>query len=345
MVTIEKLGILLSPSEKDFENNSVINPGSFQEGQTVHLLYRATQYGKLNTIGYAKIDGPNKIAERWDHPLLLADTDYDKDGLKDAKIVKIEDTYYITYAAYNGMNTVGALATSKDLISFEKHGIITPKMNYKDYENLIKYCGKKLNPKYHHFYNLFKEIGMNDDEFRMIRDNDLVLFPRKINGKFALLHSLYPGIQIVYFEDFKDLTPEFWEDYLKNLAEYIVLDPKHIYEIDHIGVGCVPIETDSGWLLIYHSVEETPTGKTYHARAALLQIDKPEIEISRLPDPLFSPTKLWEKGNEGAINYVFPTGTALFGNDLYVYYGAAKRQIAVAKLSLNELLEELRKQP
>ena len=345
MVTIEKLGILLSPSEKDFENSGVINPGSYQEGNTIHLLYRAIQYGKINTIGYAKLDGPNKIVERRDHPLLNSNIGCDSCGLKDPKIVKIEDTFYITYSAYNGMNTVGALATSKDLIHFERHGIISPQINYKDYEGLLLHCGKKLNPKYHHFYRLFREIGMNDDEHRMIRDKDITLFPKKINGKFVMLHSLYPGIQIVYFNDFADLTKTFWQEYLKNLIEFIVLDPKHTFEVDHIGVGCSPIETEKGWLLIYHGVEETPTGKVYHTLAALLQIDKPELEIARLPYPLFSPTKIWEKEGGSSANYVFPSGYSVFDNNLYIYYGAAKRQIAVAKVNLNELLEELLIQP
>jgi len=68
------------------------------------------------------------------------------------------------------------------------------------------------------------------------------------------------------------------------------------------------------------------------------------MEISRLSYPLFSPTKQWEM--EGMVdNVVFPTGYSLFENDLYIYYGAADKHIAVAKMNINELLLELRKQP
>ena len=123
----------------------------------------------------------------------------------------------------------------------------------------------------------------------MLRDKDVVLFPRKVNGKFVLLHRIWPGIQIVQFENWSDLTEAFWEDYLRNLDKHIVLDPKDIFEVNYIGAGGPPIETEFGWLLIYHGVQETPTGKIYHAKAALLQLDKPEIEIARLPYPLFSP--------------------------------------------------------
>ncbi|MFV8347813.1 pesticidal protein Cry7Aa [Flavobacterium sp. ZB4P13] len=345
MVTIEKLGIILSPTEREFENMGVFNPGIYQEGDTVHILYRATQEGNFSTIGYARTDGPLKIIERHEQPLIIRDFDYEKQGVEDPRIVKIEDTFYITYTAFDGINAMGALATSKDLIHFEKHGILTPKVNYEEYEKFLTCCkDPHLNPKYHHYYNLFAQIGLVGDEFRLLRDKDIVLFPKKINGKFAMLHRIWPGIQIVYFNSLDELTKSFWQEYLKNLTDYIVLDPRDTFEVKYIGAGLPPIETEFGWLLIYHGVQETTTGKIYHAKAALLQIDKPENEIARLPYPLFSPTKQWEI--EGEVNnIVFPTGHALFGNDLYIYYGAADKQIAVAKLDINELLLELKKQP
>ncbi len=345
MITIEKLGILLSPTDLDFENNGVFNAGIYQEGNILHILYRAVEHGNFSTIGYAKTEGPLSIIERNEKPLIQRDFDYEKHGVEDPRIVKIEDTYYITYTAYDGVNAMGALATSKDLIHFEKHGIITPHVNYQEYEDYVNCCGEsKLNPKYHQYYNLFAQIGLVDDEFRLLRDKDIVLFPRKVNEKFVLLHRIWPGIQIVQFEDWKELTKPFWEDYLKNLNDYIVLDPNDPFEVDYIGAGGPPIETEFGWLLIYHGVQETVTGKIYHAKAALLQLDKPEIELARLPYPLFSPSKSWEI--EGVVNnVVFPTGHAVFGDDLYIYYGVADRHVAVAKCNLNELLTELRKQP
>ena len=136
MVTVEKHGIILSPTDREFENNGVLNPGIYQDGDIVHILYRAVENGNLSTIGYAKTEGPFKIVERHEQPLITRDFDYEKHGVEDARIVKIEDTYYITYTAYDGINAMGALATSKDLIHFEKHGIITPQINYQEYESI-----------------------------------------------------------------------------------------------------------------------------------------------------------------------------------------------------------------
>ncbi|MGM0579566.1 MAG: pesticidal protein Cry7Aa [Bacteroidota bacterium] len=345
MISVEKYGIILSPTDNEFENTGVCNPGVYQDGNTVHIYYRAVQEGNFSTIGYAKTDGPTKIIERYTQPLIKRDFEYEQHGVEDARIVKIEDSYYMTYTAYDGVNTLGALAISKDLIHFEKKGLITPQINYQEYVRFIQHCDQnKLSPKYYYFFNLFAEIGLVDDEFRYLRDKDVVLFPRKINGKFAMLHRVWPGIQVVYFEDWKDLTPSFWEQYFKNLTDFIVIDPKDEFEVNYIGGGGPPIETDDGWLMIYHGVQESPKGKIYHAKAALLHVDKPEIEIARLPYPLFSPTKEWEM--EGVVNnVVFPTGHARFGNELYLYYGAADKHIAVAKLDITDLLCELRKQP
>src|SRR5690606_9327735 len=96
----------------------------------------------------------------------------------------------------------------------------------------------------------------------------------------------------------------------------------------YIGGGCPPIETDKGWLLIYHGVQDTKEGFVYSACAALLDIDDPRIEIARLPYPLFLPEKEWEcSGN--VRNVCFPTGCIIDEKVLYIYYGAADEHIAV----------------
>ncbi|MDG2431398.1 pesticidal protein Cry7Aa [Flavobacterium sp.] len=345
MIAVEKLGVILSPTDKPFEKNGVLNPGIFQEGEQVHIFYRAVEDGNFSTIGYAKSNGPSDIIERLDRPFITREFDYEKHGVEDPRIVKIDGIYYMTYTAYDGINAMGALAVSKDLKHFEKKGIITPPINYKEYKYHLEHCNQeKLNPKYYHYYNLFAQIGLVEEKHRLLRDKDIVLFPRKINEKFVMLHRIWPGIQIVQFEKWEDLTKEFWENYLKDLSSHIILDPLYNFEVNYLGAGCPPIETEDGWLMIYHGVCETNIGKTYHAAAALLDINNPKKVIARLPYPIFSPEAEWELN--GVVNHVvFPTGTALFDDDLYIYYGAADKHIAVAKLSLKQLLDELKKHP
>ena len=119
-----------------------------------------------------------------------------------------------------------------------------------------------------------------------------------------------------------------------------MLDPIYKHETSYIGSGCPPIETEHGWLLIYHGVEETDRGRVYSACAALLDLNDPSKELARLPKALFSPEYEWELYGE-VNNVVFPTGTALFGNTLFIYYGAADSYIACASLCLSSLLSEL----
>ena len=116
--------------------------------------------------------------------------------------------------------------------------------------------------------------------------------------------------------------------------------PKFKHEISYIGGGCPPIETDFGWLLIFHGVHDTVDGYVYTACAALLDINNPQVEIARLPHALFKPDIEWEI--EGEVNNVcFPTGAVVVSDRLYIYYGAADERIACASLNLNELLKEL----
>lgn len=174
-------------------------------------------------------------------------------------------------------------------------------------------------------------------------DKDGVLFPEKINKKFALIHRILPDIQVIYFNKFSQLKEiDYWKEYIKNLSKYVILEGGHGFEARNVGGGCPPIKTDLGWLLIYHGVEPMNKGRIYHAGAALLDFKDPTKTIAHLPYPLFSPAKKWEKGGH-VHNVVFPTGTSIFGNRLYIYYGAADSCIAVVSMRLESLLNELMK--
>ena len=96
--------------------------------------------------------------------------------------------------------------------------------------------------------------------------------------------------------------------------------------------------------MIYHAVDDMDRGKIYRAGAALLDLKDPTKVIGHLPYPLFEPTEPWEL-NGVVNNVVFPTGHAIFGKDLYIYYGAADKRIAVASVNLKKLLKELVKYP
>ncbi|UGU14675.1 pesticidal protein Cry7Aa [Sinomicrobium kalidii] len=343
MSLVTKHGILLEKTDNSFEDEGVLNPAVYQDADTVHMFYRAVRKGNFSTIGYCRLNGPLNIVERSDKPVFYPEKSYEFQGTEDPRISKIGDTYYLAYTAYDGINVFGAYATSKDLIHFERKGIITPRLTLEECSALMKKNARKINIMHMMFYNFFTRYNLSNLVKGTIHvwDKNVVFFPEKIDGKLTVLHRLYPSIQLLCFNDPSELDTEFWSTYISNLKKHILLYPKYKHENGHIGGGCPPVPTEEGWLLIYHSAQFTRQGYTYHACATLLDREDPRKVIGRLRHPLFSPTLPWEK--EGNVNdVVFPTGTALFGDDLYIYYGAADSRIAAASVNIKTLLQKLK---
>ncbi|MHA1915840.1 MAG: glycoside hydrolase family 130 protein [Promethearchaeota archaeon] len=335
MVLVRREGVLLEATENEFENQAVLNPTVVQQGDTLHLFYRAVKEGNYSSIGYCRLEGPMKIVERKNSPILFPEYDYEMHGTEDPRIVFLDGTYFMFYTAYDGKNALIAYATSKDLKTWEKHGIISAKMRYDEAGSFFHFS--KLKEKYDFFVSYYKDVVAEDV---LLWEKDSFIFPKKFNNKFALFHRVLPDIQLVCFDDFKDLTIDFWRDYLKKLGDHVVLEPKFGFESRNIGAGAPLIETERGWLMLYHSVEDSNKGKVYHASVALLDKENPFKVIGRLKEPLFSPTEDYEKVGD-VNNVVFPTGTALFGDRLYIYYGAADKRIAAVSVNLYKLIHEL----
>lgn len=338
MVAVKKEGILISKTTLGFENEGVLNPAVINAEGSIHIFYRAVSKGNYSSIGLCELKTPLEVHQRHDTPILFSQFDYESHGVEDPRIVKIEDLYYLTYTAFDGVNALGALAVSKDLEHFDKLGIITPQFTYDEFSRL---AGSKagINEKYLR-YNGNSGVFEKQGKKIFLWDKNLIFFPRKINGMFWFLHRIKPDIQIVCFNTIEELTVEFWQNYFLHFGDHIVLTPKYDFAVSYLGGGCPPIETVHGWLLIYHGVHDTVKGYVYSACAALLDLQNPQKEIARLPYPLFKPELSWEL--KGEVNNVcFPTGTITVDDTLFIYYGAADEQIAVASLSLSALLNEL----
>lgn len=338
MIEVRKEGLLLEKADLGFENQGILNPAVIREGDFIYVFYRAVSKGNYSSIGFCKLKDPMTVAERWDHPILFPQFDYESHGVEDPRIVKIDDTFYLTYTAYDGVNALGALATSTDLAHFEKKGLIVPLVTYDEFSRLAEAKGS-INQKYLR-YNEHRHISEIQDRKVYVWDKNVIFFPRRINGKLYFLHRIRPDIQIVAINELEDLTPTFWQEYFLQFDSHIALTSRYKHETSYIGGGCPPIETELGWLLIYHSVHDTITGYVYSACAALMDLHNPQKEIARLPYALFKPEYEWEL--KGEVNNVcFPTGAVLMDDRLYIYYGAADEQIACASLCLSDLLNEL----
>ncbi|MCX6817009.1 MAG: pesticidal protein Cry7Aa [Candidatus Beckwithbacteria bacterium] len=336
MLKIKDEGIILEKTHREFEAKAVLNPACIQVNDVTHMFYRAINQNDISSIGYCQLVN-NKVVKRLPKPILFPENEYEKKGVEDPRITFFQGTYYLFYTAYDGQNARIAYATSQDLIHFAKHGLISPAISYDKAEDIFR--ESKIKERYRMFEMFYKEKKGQDV---LLYEKDASLFPQKFHHKFAMLHRILPGIQIIYFKDFSKLSEHFWRHYLKNLGNFIVLEPLFWYESRNVGGGCPPIKTKDGWLIIYHAVEDTPLGKIYHAGAALLDLKNPTKVLGRLKEPLFSPRIYWEK--TGTVNnVVFPTGAVVKDGTLYIYYGAADNRIGAKSVKLASLVAAIKK--
>jgi len=157
------------------------------------------------------------------------------------------------------------------------------------------------------------------------------LFPRKINGRFALLErpSYGGSIWIAYTNDL--LT---WG------ARKVVLTPRAgFWDQGRIGCAVPPIETEAGWLLFYYGVKKTSAGTITKIGAAILDKDDPANVVHRSIIPILSPRKLYERIGD-LNNFVFSTGAILEDTgEIKLYYGAADNCICLGTTTLPEIID------
>ncbi len=186
----------------------------------------------------------------------------------------------------------------------------------------------------------FKTVERHGIIIPDVWDKDAMLFPAMVKGRLVLMHRLEPNIQLAFFNDLEHLLkPEkdYWHKHLAALDQYTAMRPQYWWEARKIGGGAPPIPTSEGWLVIYHGVDDK---LVYRAGAALLDYDNPLQIIARFPEPILEPERQFEKVGD-VPNVVFPTGTAVFDDELLVYYGGADKAIGMATANLSELRYEL----
>jgi predicted GH43/DUF377 family glycosyl hydrolase len=170
-------------------------------------------------------------------------------------------------------------------------------------------------------------------------DKDSALFPRRINDRWAMIHRpvtpLGTHIWISYSRDL-----HYWGDHR------MILPAREgaWWDAAKIGLGPPPIETEEGWLVIYHGVRVTPAGCIYRLGLALFDLEKPDQCVRRGDRWVFAPEAGYER--EGDVNnVVFPCGFTVAGNDdtLNMYYGAADTCIALATAGIRGILDWLKR--
>lgn len=162
-----------------------------------------------------------------------------------------------------------------------------------------------------------------------------VLFPRKIGGYYAMLHRPSDRGHTPFGDIFYCSSPDlvFWGKHR------LVFGPRGGWQSLKVGAGPVPIETDEGWLMIYHGVLLSCNGYVYRAGAALLDRERPWKVLYRTRDYLLSPTELYERVGD-VPNVTFPVATLLDKRTgrLALYYGCADTYVGLAYAQLEDVV-------
>lgn len=167
-----------------------------------------------------------------------------------------------------------------------------------------------------------------------------VLFPRKINGKYAMLSRPSDNGHTPFGDIFYSESPDMihW-----GMHRFVMSRGYSPWQSLKIGAGPVPIVTDEGWLLFYHGVLLSCNGYVYSFGAALLDLDKPWKVIKRSKKYLLSPQRDYECVGD-VPNVVFPVATLVDGESgrLAIYYGGADTVVALAFGYVHEIIDWLK---
>ncbi|WP_068782989.1 glycoside hydrolase family 130 protein [Paenibacillus phocaensis] len=191
----------------------------------------------------------------------------------------------------------------------------------------------------------FKTFHQLENAFLPYNRNG-VLFPRKIGERYAMLsrpsdtgHTPFGDI---FYSESPDLT--FWGKHRYVMGT--INGDASAWQSKKIGPGPVPIETDQGWLLIYHGVINTCNGFVYRMGCALLDIDKPWIVKARSRNYILGPEELYELVGD-VPNVTFPCAalTDAETGRIAIYYGCADTVTGLAFTTVDELLKYMEEYP
>jgi len=317
---------IIEPREHHFwEMRATFNPGAVYADKRVHLLYRAIGGDDVSVLGYASSKDGLNITERLSEPAYVPTSIVKKTkamraqkppiaylsgggwngGCEDPRLTMIDDRIYLTYTAFDGWGSVRIALSSISVEDF-----LRKEWNWRN-PALISPPG---------------EIHKN-----------WMLFPEKINGKYAILHSISPNILIDYFDSIDELEnghrviestrtmiphPERWDSFVR-------------------GAGPPPIKTRLGWLLFYHAIDIRDPGR-YKLGAMILDAADPTRILYRSSGPILEPEMHYEN-NGIASGIVYSCGAVVKDGEIYVYYGGSDSVTCVAMANLETFLEELQR--
>jgi predicted GH43/DUF377 family glycosyl hydrolase len=225
-------------------------------------------------------------------------------------------------------------ATEGPMERYEEGGIEDPRVTVLGAKVYIVYtaysgCGPVMALATTEDFLTYERLGVISEP----GNKDGLLFPRKVGGRYARLdRPIGNDVGSIWISFSKDLIH--WGD------SRVVVTPRHGYwDTWRVGASSVPIETERGWLEIYHGVKMTSGGPIYRAGVVLLDLENPSKVLGRSDVPVLAPRTDYER--IGDVNNVVFVSGAIEEPDgvLKVYYGAADTAICVATARTEDLVE------
>jgi predicted GH43/DUF377 family glycosyl hydrolase len=269
-------------------------------------------------------------------------------SVQDPRVVRIGDTYYMTYAyrpyAWSCHPTGVGVPEAHETVH---PGVVRPAFDPANPgssnvsgnlpDNMTRsglaISKDRVNWKHH--------VWLTPDN---IDDRDVILFPEKINGRFALLRRPLQFVGPRYGVDHPSIWITFSED-LENWSEpQLLAKAEYKWEDNRIGGSMPPIRTSRGWLTLYHGVETVDPKirrVIYRMGAMMLDLKDPTKVIARCKSFVMEPETYYEKFGLYIPYTIFPTAGVVKDGILHVYYGCCDTSIALATIPLEELVEHV----
>lgn len=217
---------------------------------------------------------------------------------------------------------------------FERYGVEDPRITEIDGVYYITYTaygphGPRVGIGRTTDFEQFERIGLATD----VDNKDAVLFPEKIGDSYLMLNR--PG-------GIAGDAGSIWITYSPDLVHWgrakVVLSPRAGWGNSKLGASTPPIRTDGGWLVIYHGVRVTGSGRLYRIGAMLLDLADPSCVVGYAPHFIFGPEEMYERTGD-VPNVVFPCGHVVEQDGtMKLYYGAADTCIGVAEARLEDVI-------
>ena len=316
---------ILRPGNNPWTAEAVLNPAAALINDRTHLIYRAIGMDGVSRLGYASSGNGITFDKRLPYPVYVAQkprtlpghvqkyspvlypSGGSWGGCEDPRMVVIEGRLYVTFNMFDGWDFIRVAA-----ISIAQEDFMS--------EQFWKWDGP-------HLLSRPGELHKN-----------WVLFPEKINGKYAILHSVAPEVEIAYRDSIEDIgiTEPFIESWVGSRGSLPERDGS--WDSNVRGAGPPPLRTDRGWLLFYHAIDRNDPGR-YKLGAMLLDLVDPTKVLYRSSSPVLCPDAPYE--NDGKPGIVYACGAVVRGGKLFIYYGGADKVICVATTPLKAFLDAL----